>query len=279
MKRQHANRSATGFTLIELLVVIAIIAILAAILFPVFAQARETARQIACASNMKQIGSAILMYAQDYDERFPGARYDTPPPLRDTPTQPFGPYRNQHFDWPQAVLPYIKNAKVFQCPSLTPGRDANNPNANNGDCTGHSQYAINRRIADAWHGGRNGVPWGTPNPVTQSELGFPAATIMVTENAWCGSGGSETDDRYGWGWADGHHMLVNGSGAAEFDRVAGNRRDNSNNSYAAPLRRHKGGANYLFADGHVKWYAGDASYVVWDSRTNRTGSTMTYEAN
>ena len=69
MERKH------GFTLIELLVVIAIIAILAAILFPVFAQARERARMSACVSNMRQIGTAVMMYAQDYDETFPYVRF------------------------------------------------------------------------------------------------------------------------------------------------------------------------------------------------------------
>src|SRR5690242_12936525 len=78
----RANRSETGasraaFTLIELLVVIAVIAVLAAILFPVFAQAREKARQTACASNMRQMGLAVLMYTQDYDERFPLAASGT----------------------------------------------------------------------------------------------------------------------------------------------------------------------------------------------------------
>ncbi len=71
----HSLRPRKGFTLIELLVVIAIIAILAAILFPVFAQAREKARQTQCLSNEKQIGTSLMMYAQDYDEVLPGYRF------------------------------------------------------------------------------------------------------------------------------------------------------------------------------------------------------------
>ena len=89
-----------GFTLIELLVVIAIIAILAAILFPVFAKAREKARQTACLSNMKQLMLGALMYVQDYDETFPmdcGAN----------PTMGF----------PDQIMPYIKNEQIFVCPS------------------------------------------------------------------------------------------------------------------------------------------------------------------
>jgi prepilin-type N-terminal cleavage/methylation domain-containing protein len=94
----------SGFTLIELLVVIAIIAILAAILFPVFARAREQARKASCLSNLRQIGTGILMYAQDYDETLPPPRVGTEGTLT-------------HFGWADLVFPYVKNVKVFDCPS------------------------------------------------------------------------------------------------------------------------------------------------------------------
>ena len=91
-----------GFTLIELLVVIAIIAILAAILFPVFAKAREKARQASCLSNEKQLALAIMQYAQDYDETMPVEFFgwSTVPPT-----------------WRETVAPYIKNTQIFTCPS------------------------------------------------------------------------------------------------------------------------------------------------------------------
>ena len=96
-----------GFTLIELLVVIAIIAILAAILFPVFAKAREKARQSSCLSNLKQINLAWLSYAQDYDERVCSARV----------TPGTSPAASYHYDFPIMLMPYIKNNQVFDCPS------------------------------------------------------------------------------------------------------------------------------------------------------------------
>jgi prepilin-type N-terminal cleavage/methylation domain-containing protein/prepilin-type processing-associated H-X9-DG protein len=102
--RKMFRKSRTGFTLIELLVVIAIIAILAAILFPVFSRAREQARKAACLSNMKQIGTALMMYLQDWDEAFP---YWYPPCAGVAP----GLY------WTEQLMPYIKNKDVFKCPS------------------------------------------------------------------------------------------------------------------------------------------------------------------
>jgi prepilin-type N-terminal cleavage/methylation domain-containing protein len=102
-----------GFTLIELLVVIAIIAILAAILFPVFAQARESARQTQCTNNQKQIATSVLMYVQDYEETFPMSAY-------------FG--RNPQGQLALVAIydvlaPYIKNVDIFVCPSYRPGID------------------------------------------------------------------------------------------------------------------------------------------------------------
>ena len=92
-------RRCKGFTLIELLVVIAIIAILAAILFPVFARAREKARQASCLSNEKQLALGLLMYCQDYDEQMPASD-----------------------DWATVIYPYIRNSEILNCPSVEQGQ-------------------------------------------------------------------------------------------------------------------------------------------------------------
>jgi prepilin-type N-terminal cleavage/methylation domain-containing protein len=105
------GRREQGFTLIELLVVIAIISILAAILFPVFARARESARRTACLSNMKQVTSGILMYTQDYDEVLP---YQQDGDLCDYGKSP-------HAVWINSVMPYVKNKQVWSCPSADKG--------------------------------------------------------------------------------------------------------------------------------------------------------------
>src|SRR5687768_9905413 len=119
------TKSFRAFTLIELLVVIAIIAILAAILFPVFARAREQARKTSCTSNMKQIGLGMLMYAQDYDEKFPAAKNNCSHGPFDSWNQPDGrgidDFHMQAQWYAVMVQPYIKNIDIFSCPSSFDG--------------------------------------------------------------------------------------------------------------------------------------------------------------
>src|SRR5687767_15105762 len=131
MSRKQGARNVpfrkSGFTLIELLVVIAIIAILAAILFPVFARARENARRASCQSNLKQIGLGILQYVGDYDEIMPRLYFTNPvSPQNQFTTN----YRYQdlsrgedstvvNYKWMDAVYPYIKSEQVFVCPSAS----------------------------------------------------------------------------------------------------------------------------------------------------------------
>ncbi len=124
-----------GFTLIELLVVIAIIAILAAILFPVFARAREKARQSSCLSNLKQMTLGVLMYAQDYDEQWPYHHYATTPA---TITYPGGGVTASGMMWFAAIYPYVSNMQIFNCPS--------NSYRWNGNYSGSIRYGYSRYL-------------------------------------------------------------------------------------------------------------------------------------
>ncbi len=147
-----------GFTLIELLVVIAIIAILAAILFPVFARAREKARQTSCLSNVKQIMLGVLMYAQDYDETFLVASHWTAADntLPSTTTT----------YWYEALGPYVKSSQIFVCPSQRVG----NPDA------GRPGYGWNYQEFGYQSGaGVLGSHYSTP----LSEIDSPAETIVI----------------------------------------------------------------------------------------------------
>ena len=152
-----------GFTLIELLVVIAIIAILAAILFPVFARAREKARQTSCLNNVKQIDLGILMYAQDYDERLVIAS-----------NWNFLPIGTGSMVWYQAVEPYVKNAQVFNCPSCP-------------DDHSYRSYGWNYQEFGEGHssGGFSKFP-----ATKLAAVEFPASTIIIGDSSgdWGASG-------------------------------------------------------------------------------------------
>jgi prepilin-type N-terminal cleavage/methylation domain-containing protein/prepilin-type processing-associated H-X9-DG protein len=166
MKSSLSRRK--GFTLIELLVVIAIIAILAAILFPVFARARENARRSSCQSNLKQIGLGIMQYTQDYDEKMPNYSFD---------------YSNTLM-WQMVIQPYVKSTQLFSCPS----------NQNTTDVEGTQPPKILAHYVGNIHGCGT-QPWATGSTcggvfgarfsggVALADIQNPASTLAVVENA------------------------------------------------------------------------------------------------
>jgi len=160
-----------GFTLIELLVVIAIIAILAAILFPVFARAREKARQASCQSNMKQIMLALLMYAQDYDGKIMACRMGRPGTWNVTPNRCGA--GTDYWTWEVCIQPYVKNQQLGICPSLDALNNENNPANRVSDVP--SSIAMNARWCGDW--GLN--VWARVEQITE-----PAQQIMTGEGGW-----------------------------------------------------------------------------------------------
>ncbi len=173
MKFSPFNPARRGFTLIELLVVIAIIAILAAILFPVFGRARENARRTSCLSNMKQLGLGTLQYAQDYDERYPGYRV--------------GAGSSTYISWPDAIYPYVKSEQIFRCPSATGGQHVYRyPRPSGSDTWG--SYACNAMTNNTTTSMCN-----TDNntiPPAVSQVVTPATTLWLVERAIEGASGN-----------------------------------------------------------------------------------------
>jgi len=172
------RRKQKGFTLIELLVVIAIIAILAAILFPVFAKARDKGKQAACLSNLKQIGMSVMMYCQDYDDTYPYAYYTA------SMTWPYGyllapqsgPNTYDGSPWTYRLVPYIKNTGIWFCAvsPRDPGDQAKDPTTGVSNCN----YSINSMVVlpDYWISIGKALPQG--GPVSLGSVVNPSATFL-----------------------------------------------------------------------------------------------------
>ena len=170
LRRPTTTSSSTrkAFTLIELLVVIAIIAILAAILFPVFARARENARRSSCQSNLKQIGLGILQYSQDYDERY-------------TPTEN---YPGKDVTWHQLIQPYVKSTQLLVCPSNTSTAVVKGTGGTTGVPLIPAHYIANGgyTTGGGYHAALNyGRQMDSPDGAALSSVDSPAQCIMVLE--------------------------------------------------------------------------------------------------
>lgn len=228
------HRAHAGFTLIELLVVIATISILAAILFPVFARARENARRSTCQSNLKQIGLGLMQYTQDYDEAFPyGVRNSVP---GETPQ-----FQAGTIGFCDAIHPYVKSLQVYRCPS---NRRSNVPSAVvPARPDAHMSYSA--AITDSYAG-----------------IGF----LGNTTDATVANGAFMMDPSVGYAT-----KLAQFTSSADTYMV-GESQDNTatlfGNLLMAPMnfypeygffpgKIHFDGGNWLFADGHVKYVLAD----------------------
>ena len=267
MNAKAMKRSTTGFTLIELLVVIAIIAILAAILFPVFAQARESARKTSCLSNGKQWATASVMYVQDYDETLVPC-YNHVPLLRDDGST----YRTAT-PWPGLLQPYVKNKAMALCPDmkdLSFAGDASNSARKILYCAYGLNYGYLSKFAGADPGDASGASY-LWQALSLAAINRPAQTVLMV-------------DAVGVNYADAAHTMVYGPPFASMVDAPdaylspsiffGNGWGNDTSDFTAYYDypgyggasfRHSGsgwkantmpdgGANTVFADGHAKFY-------------------------
>jgi prepilin-type N-terminal cleavage/methylation domain-containing protein len=252
MHYSGTGRRRAGFTLIELLVVIAIIAILAAILFPVFAQAREKGRQASCTSNMKQVGLAVLMYAGDYDETLPWGASNAL-----TPTM----------TWYDLVEPYVKvgasgfgfqvpggaQKPFYLCPSFQnqsvpsqPG-DPPPPVFTPDQVTPAMSYVANGNLIPM--GNKNLPGFWFPGKITGlAELQAPASVVLAAHGL--GTRPAVAGDDWTTGCTGNEAGIPAGAPPAQGGASV----------YCAARFKHSGGSVYLLSDGHVKWFRGPGSW-------------------
>jgi prepilin-type N-terminal cleavage/methylation domain-containing protein/prepilin-type processing-associated H-X9-DG protein len=256
-----ARRKHVAFTLIELLVVIAIIAILAAILFPVFAQARDKARQTSCLNNEKQIGLALQQYMSDYDGTTPWIYWNT----ATSAWSPASAYM------PTALHPYIKSNAVngvWVCPNIDPTQLRPNSTAYQGwqwntsfPASGPNSwgtYVINWYVICDGYSSSTVQP---AQPVTDAAMSQPANTIAIAEGPGLnGTSATIMNDGFMHVWATPQNSSCAPTGA-------------SNCSRQSFPHVSKTGANYIFCDGHVKWMPATKAAVNTKECANMWGRT------
>ena len=235
-----------GFTLIELLVVIAIIAILAAILFPVFAQAREKARQTSCLSNLKQLGTATQLYIDDYEETYPPAGLcnyedalgigDSGYPCRNFKTALYRPetYHGAYWTWMDSIFPYVKNLSLYTCPSAPKKASSYGINMamTNTGCVG--SYQENYVTPYIVNGPSASVP-----TISQSQIPATAKLVMYLDALVFSDGSTQ------YGSMQMFPYLIY--------QTSDYKKSNFGSSTTV-ANRHNGGVNITFADGHAKYY-------------------------
>jgi prepilin-type N-terminal cleavage/methylation domain-containing protein/prepilin-type processing-associated H-X9-DG protein len=253
-----SKSKSNGFTLIELLVVIAIIAILAAILFPVFAKAREKARQTTCMNNQKQIALGIIQYVQDYDEWFPCGNNAG---IGTSPTSHGG-------GWQDQVYPYVKSANAYICPDQALVNGA----------TPVVSYAMNENLAD------NGQ--ATAATLTQNQVTAPSKTVLISEISNCSNasapgvnpGEAILPPANGLSWNNGNEPTNLGSSLCTWYAILGY----GGTSYTTiNTNRHGNVAIIALCDGHVaalplvEISPGTPASAATNDQTTATGSLPT----